>query len=200
MSLADRLESLEPRERRLLGVLGAVFAVMLLLSIPFGVSLLLSDETEAHDRLTSAIERIETEGDTIRERQEDHEALLARYETPAPALASFLDKAASASGLAIPEIKDLSPVSHGKRYEERSTSISLRKVGLLALVKFMERVSGGTEPISIAKLNIRKRGAEPDAYDVQMTVSAFHRLQTKPKDEPAEGKEGGEELEQEEEP
>lgn len=189
MTLAERLESLEPRERRLLGILGGVFGVMLLLSIPFGVSLLLSDETEAHDRLTSAIQRIEAEGDTVRERQAEHEALIARYETPAPALAGYLDKAASASGLAIPEIKDLSPVSHGKRYEERSTSISLRKVGLLALVKFMERVSGGTEPISITKLNIRKRGAEPDAYDVQMTVSAYHRMQTKPKEEAAEDKE-----------
>lgn len=196
MSLAERLESLEPRERRLLGVLGAVFGVMLLLSIPFGVSLLLSDETEAHDRLTSAIQRIEAEGDSIRERQAEHEALRARYETPAPTMASYLDKAASASGLAIPEIKDLSPVSHGKRYEERATSISLRKVGLLALVKFMERVSGGTEPISITKLNIRKRGAEPDAYDVQMTVSAYHRLQTKPKEEVADDK--GEAIEEEE--
>ncbi len=189
MSIAERLEALEPRERRLLGVLGAVFGVMLLLSIPFGVSLLLSDETELHDRLTSAIQRIETEGDTLRERQADYEALLERYETPAPALAGYLDKAASASGLAIPEIKDLSPISYGKRYEERSTSIQLRKVGLLALVKFMERVSGGTEPISITKLNVRKRGAEPDAYDVQMTVSAYHRLQTKPKEEAADDKE-----------
>jgi hypothetical protein len=47
----------------------------------------------------------------------------------------------------------------------------------------MERVSGGTEPISITKLNIRKRGAEPDTYDVQMTVSAYHRLQPQVKAE-----------------
>jgi hypothetical protein len=189
MTLSERLESLEPRERRLLGILLIVFVLLLLVSIPFGVSALLSEENDAHDQLAAAIERIETEGDSIRERQAEREALLARYETPAPALAGYLDKAASASGLAIPEIKDLSPVSHGKRYEERSTSISLRKVGLLALVKFMERVSGGTEPISISKLNVRKRGAEPDAYDVQMTVSAFHRLQTKPKEDAVEEKE-----------
>lgn len=183
MTLQERLESLEPRERRLLGILAGVLVIMLLLAIPFGVSALLGDENEAHARLVQAIERIELEGDNVRELQAEREALLQRYETPAPALAGYLDKAASASGLAIPEFKDLSPISHGKRYEERSTSISLRHVGLLALVKFMERVSGGTDPISITKLNIRKRGAEPDAYDVQMTVAAYHRLQTKPKEE-----------------
>jgi len=197
MTLAERLESLDPRERRLLGIMAGVFGVMVLLSIPFGVSVLLSDKTEAHDRLSSAIQRIDAEGDVVRERQAEYDALIARYETSAPALAGYLDKAASASGLAIPEIKDLSPVSHGKRYEERSTSISLRKVGLLALVKFIERVSGGTEPISVTKLNIRKRGAEPDAYDVQMTVSAYHRTATKPKEEAAGDKQ---ETAQEEQP
>lgn len=195
MTLAERLESLEPRERRLLGILAIVAAVVAMLLIPLVVSALLSDESEAHERLVEAIERLENEGDTVRERKAEKEALLARYENPAPALAGFLDKAAQASGVAIPEMKDQSPVSHGKRYEERSTSISLRKVGLVALVKFMERVSGGTEPISITKLNVRKRGAEPDAYDVQMTVSAYHRLAPRAKEEEKDGKEeGGEEA------
>ena len=181
MTLRDRLETLGPREKRLLGVLAAVGAVLLLALIPFGVSALLSDEMEAHTQLVEAIERIETEGDSFREHQAEFAALMARYESPVPALAGFLDKAAQASGVTIPESKDPSPIAHGKKYEERFTSISLRKVGLVALVKFMERVAGGVEPVSITKLNIRKRGAEPDAYDVQMTVSAFHRIAPKPK-------------------
>ena len=179
MSIQDRLAALEPREKRLIGVLLAVFVGMVLMSVPLGVSALLSDESEAHAQLTEAIERLETEGDAIREQQEAKEALLARYEKDAPALAGFLSKAATASTLSIPESKPESPIAHGKRYEERPTAISFRKVGLLALVQFMERVSGGPEPIGITKLNVRKRGAEPDSYDVQMTVAAYHRLQPK---------------------
>jgi len=181
MTLRDRIEALGQREKRLLGALVVVGGVLLLALIPFGVSALLSDETETHTQLVEAIERIETEGDSFRERQAEFDALMVRYETPVPALAGFLDRAAQASGVTIPESKDPSPIAHGKKYEERFTTISLRKVGLLALVKFMERVAGGVEPISITKLNIRKRGAEPDAYDVQMTVSAFHRIAPKPK-------------------
>jgi hypothetical protein len=181
MALQDRLEALEPRERRLLLLFLGMFVLMLVFLIPVGVSALLSEKTQTHESLTHAIESLETEGGAIRERQAEREALLARYETPAPALAGFLGKAAAASGLSIPESKELSPVARGKHYEERSTSISFRKVGLLALVKFMERTSGGTEPISITKLNVRKRGTEPDSYDVQMTVSAYHRLQSKAK-------------------
>jgi hypothetical protein len=179
MTIQDRIAALEPRERRLVGLLVVIFAVMVMLAIPVGVSAILSDESEAHARLTEAIERIETEGDSIRELQGAREALLARYETPAPALAGFLAKAASASSLSIPESKPESAIAHGKRYEERPTAISFRKVDLLSLVKFMERVSGGSEPIGITKLNVRKRGAEPNSYDVQMTVSAYHRLAPK---------------------
>lgn len=176
MSLQDTIAAMEPREKRLLGAFLVVLVVLLLFLIPVGVSALLSDKLERKQELVEAIEQIDVEGDAIRERQREREALLARYETPAPALAGFLDKAATASGLDIPEIKDQSPIAHGKRYEERPTSLSFRKVGLLGLVKFMEQVSGGPEPISISKLAVRKRGVEPDTYDVQITVSAFHRL------------------------
>jgi general secretion pathway protein M len=183
VTLRDRLDALAPREKRLLMVLAGVFGVLLLAAIPFGVSALLSEAEATHADLVEALGRVETEGEGVRERQAERDALLARYETPVPALAGYLDKAAQASGIAIPESKDPSPVAHGKKFEERFTSISLRKVGLLPLVKFMERVSGGPEPISISKLNIRKRGGEPDSYDVQMTVSAFHRIA--PKEAPA---------------
>ena len=179
MTLRDRLDALGPREKRLLMALAGVVGVLLLAAIPFGVSALLSDAEATHTELVEAIARVETEGEAVRERQAERDALLARYETPVAALAGYLDKAAQASGIAIPESKDPSPLAHGKKFEERFTSISLRKVGLLALVKFMERVSGGPEPISISKLNVHKRGGEPDSYDVQMTVSAFHRIAPK---------------------
>jgi hypothetical protein len=189
------MAALEPRERRLVGLLILIFAVMVMLAIPIGVSAILSDESETHALLTEAIDRLESEGDSIRDRQAAREALLARYETAAPALAGFLAKAASASNLSIPESKPESAIAHGKRYEERPTAISFRKVGLVSLVKFMERVAGGTEPIAITKLNVRKRGVEPDSYDVQMTVSAYHRLAPKgePKAEKAEKAEKTEE-------
>jgi len=48
-------------------------------------------------------------------------------------------------------------------------------VGMLKLAKFMERIEQSGNPITISSLNIRKRGSEPDNYDVDMMVSAFDR-------------------------
>ena len=58
---------------------------------------------------------------------------------------------------------------------ERSTKIALHKVGMLKLAKFMERIEQAGNPITISSLDIRKRGMEPDNYDVEMVVSAFDR-------------------------
>ena len=186
MGLQESLEGLEPRERMLLGVFGALIVVFLIFLVPYAASSLLVEKTEQNALLGEALERLDSEANLIREAQERDEALVARYAKPAPALAGFLDKAASASSLEIPEIKDRSPVAHGKKYEERSTSISFRKAGLVPLVKFMEQVAGSQYPISISNLNIRKRASQPDSYDVKMVVSAFHRVELKKKEARAE--------------
>lgn len=195
MTLRDRFEALAPREKRLLGILAAVAGVLILAAIPVGVMALLGDAETTHDELVEAIERIEAEGEGVRERQAERDAILRRYDTSVAALPGLLDKAAQGAGISIPESKEPSPVAHGKKFEERFISLTLRKVGLLELVKFMEKLSGTAEPISISKLNIRKRGAEPNAYDVQMTVSAYHRIAPKEKAAEVTKEEADKELE-----
>ncbi len=179
---------MEPRERRLLMAFGALCAAMVVMLVPLGVSSLLDEKTQRNDQLEEAISRLRREADDILDSQSEQEALIARYDKPAPALAVFLDKAASQSNLAISEISDRSPVEHGKKYEERSSAFSLKKVGLADLVRFMEKVSGSSHPISITKLNIRKRRVEPDSYDAQMVVSAYHRIAPSKKPSGDEGK------------
>jgi type II secretory pathway component PulM len=179
MNLSERIAALEPRERRLLGTLGAVLVVLLIASVPFVTEALLNSKMARNESLRQALADVEAEAPAVLKRRAERDALLVRYETPPPALAGFLARAATETGFEIPELKDGSPVARGKKYEERSTSISIRKVGLRELVLFMEKVSGGVQPISVSKLNVRRHSAPPDVYDVQMTVSAYHRLATK---------------------
>src|SRR6185436_17626929 len=75
----------------------------------------------------------------------------------------------------IPESQDKPPVPHGKSHEERSTKIVLRKVGLLNLSRFMEKVVNAGHPITVSRLDVRKRSAELDSYDVEMEVSAWDK-------------------------
>lgn len=175
MELQKRFETLQPRERRLVLLLGGVFAVVFGLLLPIGVSTSLAAERSKHEELTNLVQRLFAEREQILQLQAKNKLVLDRYRTPAPALAGFLDNSAKALELEIPEFKDRSPVPIGKDYEERATDISMKKVNMRKLVLFMEKIAQANFPVSIGKFTLRKRATEDDSWDVNMTVSAYHR-------------------------
>jgi general secretion pathway protein M len=185
---------LEERERRLLTLLAVVIFVVLVLLFPLGVTALLHTSRGDNDALRGAIEQISSSRDVIDRGRAVRQFLEERYSRPAPPLASFLAGLASETGVEIPETQDRAPVPHGKRYEEKSSKISLRRVGMLKIARFLERIEQSGHPVSVSQLTIRKRSVEPDSYDVDMVVSAFERKAEKPAAKPGEpAKEGAEE-------
>jgi general secretion pathway protein M len=174
--IQERLDRLAPRERQLLGVMVVVFLVMVVFLVPIGVASMLTSRRSDIEDLQAALDRLEAERPALERRQREKDALLAKYRSQAPALAGYLSKLASSHSIEIPEIKDRPPIPYGKKFEEQAVEITLKKVGLVNLSKFMEGIVKGGHPISIGKLNIRTRSAQPDTYDVSMTVSSFRRL------------------------
>lgn len=190
MSLRERIDRLEERERRLLGILAVVVAGIVLLLLPLAVTAALHGSRSDNEELRDAIAQITTERPMIERSRALHKALEERYSRPAPPLTSFLANLAKEVEVEIPETQDRQSVPHGKRYEEKATKITLRKVGMLKVARLMERIEQSGHPVSISQLTIRKRGLEPDSYDVDMVVSAFERkpdktapAKAKPKDE-----------------
>ncbi|HMR76458.1 MAG TPA: type II secretion system protein GspM [Polyangiaceae bacterium] len=175
MSLAERIDRLEPRERRLLGILGVVVVVLGVVLVPVSVTAYLASQRSDVRELKAAIDDIQAGRAQVERRALEKKQVLERYQKQAPAMASLLEKHANEAKLEIPESQDRAMVPHGKNYEERSTKIVFRKVGMLNLVKFMESVEQSGHPVSISRLNIRKRGTEQDSFDVEMVVSAFDR-------------------------
>jgi general secretion pathway protein M len=181
MSLAERLSQLEPRERRLLGILGGVFGFMAFLAVPIAIAATVHGQAHQNDALRDAITSIDDAREKVQKAQAARDAVTARYAQPAPPLAAFLSKIAGEVQVDIPESQDRQAVPHGKRYSERSTKITLRKVGMLKLIRLMERIETSGHPVTLSSLNIRKRGSEPDSYDVDLVVSAFDRKAPEPK-------------------
>jgi general secretion pathway protein M len=175
MSLADRLQGLEDRERRLLGILVAMVVGALVLLPPAALYALVHSRRSEVDDIRLAIQAIEDERETVERAKAGKGAIEQRYARPAPPLAAFLARLASEAGVEIPESQDRQAVPHGKRFEERTTKITLRKVGLMKLVKFLEKIEQAGHPVRISQFDIRKRGSEPDSYDVDLIVSAFDR-------------------------
>jgi len=173
--LSERLARLEPRERRLLGIGAGVLGFMAFLAIPIGIAATVHGQANENDALREAINNIDDSRSKVEKAQATRDAVTARYALPAPPLAAFLAKIASEAQVDIPESQDRQALPHGKRYTERSTKITLRKVGMLKLIHLMEGIEKSGHPVTLSSLNIRKRGSEPDSFDVDMVVSAFDR-------------------------
>lgn len=193
MSLAERIQRLEEREKRLLTLFAVVAFIALVVLFPLGITALLHTSRGDNQALREVIAEVSASQDAIERARTVRQFVENRYSRPAPPLASFLASIAARVGVEIPETQDRAPVPHGKRFEEKSTKITLRRTGMLKIAQFMEGIEQSQFPVSITQLNIRKRGVEPDSYDVDMVVSAFERkAPEKPSPKAAASAEGGE--------
>jgi len=175
VTLRERIDKLEPRERRLLGILGAILGACVLLIGPIAVWSHVNTRRSDNQEIRDLIEQIYDARAQISERKAKRDALLARYARPAPPLAGFIEEATKENGVTAAESQDLPKTPHGKRYSERNTKVRIHRIGMLALAKTLEKIEQSGYPVSITRLNIKPRSGEPDSYEVELGVSAFDR-------------------------
>jgi general secretion pathway protein M len=173
--MAGPILQINTRERRLLTILGFFGAVVAVLLVPIGLDLFVRSEVSSNEELRQALSDVQDARTRIRERQAKKDAIVARYAKKAPALAGYLDKTAHAQKLDIPDSTPLPDVPHGKRYVEHATNVRLKKTGMLALSRFLESIERSGFPVAVTRLNIRRRSAEPDSYDVEVGLSSYDR-------------------------
>lgn len=181
MNLRERYDNLEPREQRLLLIMGGVLAFLIVLLIPILLSATVASQKGENESIREVMAAIEEARPALEHQETERQRVLARYARPAPPLAGFLEAQATANGIQIPESQDHPVVPHGKKYEERSTKIVLQKVGMKNLAKFLEAVVNAGYPVRISSINVHRRGMEPDSYDVTVVASAFDRKEPEKK-------------------
>lgn len=176
------LDKFSPREQKLMMVLGAVLAVMVLLALPLGLEAVIASKRSENDDLRQTLAKIQDARGEIRERQSRRDAIALRYANRAPPLAGFIEQAARATKVEVTDAVDRPDLPIGKQYVERTTVVHLKKAGMLSIARLLETIERSGTPVVLSRLNIRKRSAEPDSYDVELGVSAYDR--TEPKKEP----------------
>ncbi len=175
MTLRERFEKLEPRERRLLGFLGAIFGLGIVLLAPVGLWSHVRAKRADNQDVRDLIDQIYDARATVAERKAKRDAVVARYAKPAPPLATFIEEAAKENGATAADTQDLPEVPHGRRYSERSTKVKIHKIHMLALAKTLEKIEQSGYPVAVTRLNIKPRSGDPDSYEVELAVSAYDR-------------------------
>ncbi len=178
MSWKDPFGTLDPRERRLLTSFGVAVSVVVVVAVLFfSVKAVAAGQSE-NEILRKTIDDLVEAQPALQKSDAQRNSILARYGRAAPPLGAFLDNQARQNGIEIPESQDRPVVPHGKRFDERSTRIQMRKVGMASLARFMESVAKSQFPIVFSRVDIRKRLSESDSYDVEIIASAYDRKET----------------------
>jgi general secretion pathway protein M len=166
---------LTARERRMITILATVVALVLFVGLPAGLeAAVVSRKSDVTD-LRAALDAVRAARAQIRERQSKKDSIALRYVKRAPALAGFIEELAKAQKLEVTDSVDRPEVPHGKKFSERSTTIHLKKSGMLAIAKFLESIETSGYPVIVSRLDLRRRAGEPDSYDVEVGVSAYDR-------------------------
>ena len=177
-NLTERLGRMSARERRLATILGGVVAFLLLIALPGGLEwAVYSRHGEVAD-LRGALDAVQSARSQVRDRQARKDAVASRYAKKAPPLAGLLADLARAQKLEITDSVDRADIPHGKKFIERETTIHLKKSGMAPIAKFLEGVESTGYPLSISRLNVRRRMGEPDSYDVELGVSAYDKTES----------------------
>jgi general secretion pathway protein M len=189
MSLATQFQRLSAREQKLLAVLGIALGLLVVLGTPVAIYRSVSERRATNVAMRDLLDKMGRSQDVLGERKRVRVQQALRYQRPAPQLASFIEKAAQENGIEVPESKDRPDAPKGKRYTERVTVVTLRKIGMAALVRTLEKIEQSGYPVAITRLSIKKRSGGPDMWDVELGVSAFDRKEEK-KDGSAPGASG----------
>ena len=175
MSWHVGISSLGPRERRLLN---AFFIVLVGIALPvvfFVTQRAVLLKRGENEQIREVIEEMVESQPALIKADTQRKAIVARYSRAAPPLGAFLDNQARQNGIEIPENQERPVLPHGKRFDERSTRLQMRKVDLGSFARFMEGVERSQYPIIFSRLDIRKRLSESDSYDVEIIASAYDR-------------------------
>lgn len=170
-----RFESLSLREQVLIYVMGGTFVLLVLV---LGFILMnakvssIEDEVADNDRI---LLELTTKGERLLEVQQEREKEEARFDRDLPPLPGLLERLAGEAGIEIPESREMPDDPIGKKWVRKSVEVRLRRVGLKPFTDFMVKIENENRkiPLAITHVTVKKRAAEPDSYDVDITVSAY---------------------------
>lgn len=168
--LRDRWETMAPRERRLVGILGVTFVVCVFGFVGLQIRSGLVDLRAKNEATRAALQLVE-EHLAAPPAVASNEPIIP---DTAPSLGSYLEQLATEVGISIPETTDRGAVEKGK-FRELSTDIKLRGVTLDQLARFLKLVETRQSAVATQRLYIKPFVSARDKLDVEITVSTWEK-------------------------
>jgi len=171
--LRSRWAALNDRERRLLGMLGAVAAAFMLAFPLFLTARQNTDLEERNGELRRVLALISEQRPRLQQLADARKTAAARYQHKTPPLGSFLETEAGKHGLTIREVTDQPEKSSGN-YHRRSATASIHDVDLTGVINMLSGIVSSNYPVAIEHVQI-EHYQPGDKYVFKLGVLTFDR-------------------------
>jgi Tfp pilus assembly protein PilO len=172
--LQNRWEALEPRERRLVALLGLTFVVCVFGYVGFTITDGLAELGRKNEQARSDLRLIAERHDDLLEAKFRQQGEGDPFRAEAPPLATYLEEIAKEVGVQIPESSERPPSTKG-RFQERTIDVKLRGLTVDQLAQFLRRVETRSLQVVTQRVYVRTTFSQKDKMDVELTVAAFER-------------------------
>lgn len=173
-SVRSAFDNLNARERKLVGLLGAIAGAVIVFLPLFMIASAISDIEDENTEIRSVLRDIARAETQLAALRAEREAAERRYDTPAPPLGSFLEAKSREAGYDRPLEVTEQPERVEGGYTRRHVRASLPGVGLRTAVDMLTEVRNSPYPVAVELLQIEHFQAG-DRYNVEVGVIAFDR-------------------------
>lgn len=172
--LRDLFANLSPRERLLVGSVGAIVALLLVWGLVVGPVLDARSRTALRvataEQDIQGLERMKRDLDEVNGRLSRVEGRIAQG--PQGNIFTTLESLARQSAVAVESMEPQAAPPSG-RYRETKVQVTLKGVTLPQVVGYLGSIESAPQLLSVKSLRMRTRQDKPELLDVTFTVSSF---------------------------
>jgi hypothetical protein len=176
--MRDRLQQIwvgfNERERRLVGVLGAVVVLLIVFLIFYIPSSAIAALEEDNEEIASVLEEIDRASERLAQRAAEAEAAERRYDVLAPALGSFVEARARENGVTVQQVTSQPEVEEG-RFRRRHVRATLPNVSLRNAMHLLSELESSEYPIGLERIHVEHFSRGNDQFNFEIGIITFDR-------------------------
>jgi general secretion pathway protein M len=171
-------DSLSNRERRLLGIMGAVFVGLSIVVPMYAVISSISDIESENTEIVRVLQDIHRSEPRLLQQKAERRAIERLYSRKAPSLGGFVEERAQQFGVTGLAITDQPKLEMGD-YTRRSVRVSLPMVEVRPLIEMLADIENSSYPVAIEQIQMTG-GRMRTGYTVKLAINAYDREGSSP--------------------
>ncbi len=175
--IRDKWESISPRERTLVVLLGVSFVVVMILFVALSIKDGLDRLEAKNEQSRTALRRLTAYRATARTVVGNDPTALIPVE--AIKLESYIYKAGEAAKVVVPGVNPRTPTSRGK-FMVHAASIEIRDLTITQVKDFLQALETDSPVVVVTSLSIKRNFRDAEKMDLSAEVATYSKIAETP--------------------